>query len=80
MIYEIRTYQLKVGSLAEAEKRYGEAYEHRITDLALKAYEHALEPKRLVMPKGGHFDRYLSQFEAASRTAVDWFKAGREVA
>ena len=29
MIYEIRTYGLKVGSLAEVEKRYGEAYEHR---------------------------------------------------
>jgi hypothetical protein len=29
MIYEIRTYRLKVGSLAEVEKRYGEAYEYR---------------------------------------------------
>ena len=29
MIYEIRTYGLKVGSLAEVEKRYGEAYQHR---------------------------------------------------
>jgi fermentation-respiration switch protein FrsA (DUF1100 family) len=26
------------------------------TDVALKAYERALEPKRLVMIKGGHFD------------------------
>jgi hypothetical protein len=29
MIYEIRTYRIKPGSLAEVEKRYGEAYEHR---------------------------------------------------
>ena len=29
MIYEIRTYGLQTGSLAEVEKRYGEAYEHR---------------------------------------------------
>src|SRR5262245_8027474 len=29
MIYEIRTYGVKVGSVAEVEKRYGEAYQHR---------------------------------------------------
>ena len=29
MIYEIRTYRVKVGSLAEVEKRFGEAYEQR---------------------------------------------------
>lgn len=29
MIYEIRTYQIAPGSLAEVEKRFGEAYEHR---------------------------------------------------
>ena len=29
MIYEIRTYGLQTGSLAEVEKRYGEAYEFR---------------------------------------------------
>jgi len=44
-------------------------------DLALKAYQRALEPKRLVMLKGGHFDPYLGQFETASRAAIDWFKA-----
>lgn len=45
------------------------------TDLALKAYERALEPKRLVMIKGGHFDPYLGEFETASRAALEWFKA-----
>lgn len=45
------------------------------TDLALEAYERALEPKRLVMTRGGHFDPYLSEFDTASRAAIDWFKA-----
>ena len=44
------------------------------TDLALAAYENALEPKRLVMIKGGHFDPYLSEFDNASSAAADWFK------
>jgi fermentation-respiration switch protein FrsA (DUF1100 family) len=44
------------------------------TDLALRAYERALEPKRLVMTKGGHFDPYLDEFPTASRAAIDWFK------
>ena len=46
-----------------------------VTDLALKAYERALEPKRLVMIKGGHFDPYLDEFKTASHAAIDWFKA-----
>ncbi|RAS35570.1 alpha/beta hydrolase [Paraburkholderia bryophila] len=45
-----------------------------VTDLALKAYEQALEPKRLVMLKGGHFDPYLAEFPTSSREAVDWFR------
>jgi dienelactone hydrolase len=45
------------------------------TDLAPKAYERALEPKRLVMIKGGHFDPYLDEFTKASSVAIDWFKA-----
>jgi len=44
------------------------------TDLALKAYEGALEPKRLVMVKGDHFDPYLGEFDRASRAAVEWFE------
>jgi fermentation-respiration switch protein FrsA (DUF1100 family) len=46
-----------------------------LTDLALKAYERALEPKRLVMLKGGHFDPYLAEFKTASGAAIDWFRA-----
>jgi fermentation-respiration switch protein FrsA (DUF1100 family) len=45
-----------------------------VTDLALKGYERALEPKKLVMIKGGHFDPYLGEFKTASHAAVDWFR------
>jgi hypothetical protein len=44
-----------------------------LTDLALAAYERALEPKSLVLIPGGHFAAYLEGFEVASRAAVDWF-------
>src|SRR5262245_57353433 len=40
MIYEIRTYRLKVGSLAEAEKRFGEADEHRNEVLPVAGFFH----------------------------------------
>jgi fermentation-respiration switch protein FrsA (DUF1100 family) len=43
------------------------------TDLALAAYERALEPKSLVLIPGGHFTAYLEGFEVASKAAVDWF-------
>jgi fermentation-respiration switch protein FrsA (DUF1100 family) len=44
------------------------------TDLALAAYERALEPKRLQLISGGHFDPYLSQFDMASGAAIAWFR------
>ncbi|MGW7261336.1 hypothetical protein [Streptomyces sp. NPDC054834] len=37
-----------------------------VTDLALAAYERALEPKRLQPIPGGHFDPYTGQFDQAS--------------
>ena len=40
MIYEFRTYQLKPGSLAEVEKRFGEGYEHRKKFSPLAAFWH----------------------------------------
>jgi fermentation-respiration switch protein FrsA (DUF1100 family) len=46
-----------------------------VTDLALAAYERALEPKRLELVPGGHFDPYRSQFDQSSRAALDWFHA-----
>lgn len=45
-----------------------------VTDLALSAYERALQPKKLVTVPGGHFDPYLSQFEKSSSAALDWFR------
>jgi fermentation-respiration switch protein FrsA (DUF1100 family) len=44
------------------------------TDLALAAYEKALQPKRLVMFPGGHFDGYVKYFRESSSAAVDWFR------
>jgi fermentation-respiration switch protein FrsA (DUF1100 family) len=45
-----------------------------VTDLALAAYERALEPKKLVTIAGGHFDPYLGQFQKSSGAALDWFR------
>ncbi|WP_213878942.1 alpha/beta hydrolase [Pseudomonas sp. dw_358] len=45
-----------------------------VPDAALKAYEQALQPKHLVLLDCGHFDPYLSQFQASSSAAVEWFK------
>ena len=45
-----------------------------VADQALAGYEKALHPKRLVTLKGGHFDAYIKDFEAASGAAIDWFK------
>lgn len=44
-----------------------------LTDTALAAYEQALEPKRLELLPGGHFDPYVAGFAQSSRAAVDWF-------
>jgi fermentation-respiration switch protein FrsA (DUF1100 family) len=44
------------------------------TDLALDAYQRALEPKRLVLVSGGHFDVYHGPgFQPAANAARDWF-------
>jgi hypothetical protein len=40
MIYEIRTYRIAAGSLAEVEKRYGEAYQYRKKYSELTAFLH----------------------------------------
>lgn len=45
-----------------------------VTDLALAAYERALEPKRLVLVAGGHFDAYEAEFEVSSGAARRWFQ------
>jgi fermentation-respiration switch protein FrsA (DUF1100 family) len=45
-----------------------------IADLALAAYERALEPKRLALIPGGHFDPYLDRFPLAEAAATEWFR------
>jgi hypothetical protein len=45
-----------------------------VAALALAAYERALEPKRLALIPGGHFDPYLDQFPLAVAAATEWFR------
>ena len=42
-------------------------------DMAIAAYNDALEPKRLVLLEGGHFDAYVADFDKAANPARDWF-------
>jgi hypothetical protein len=44
------------------------------TDLALSAYRQALEPKRLVLLDGDHFDVYDKTRAQATEAATDWFE------
>src|SRR5262249_33418901 len=46
-----------------------------VSDLALAAYEHAYEPKRLVLLPGGHFDAYVELFDQSAGPACEWFQA-----
>ncbi len=44
-----------------------------VADEAIAAYNQALEPKKLVLIPGGHFDAYARGFDVASTAARDWF-------
>src|SRR5262249_45060540 len=44
-----------------------------VADEAIAAYGRALEPKKLALLRGGHFDAYVADFAAASGAARDWF-------
>jgi hypothetical protein len=44
-----------------------------VADEALAAFNRALEPKRLVLLPGGHFDAYVDNFDEAASAAADWF-------
>jgi uncharacterized protein len=44
-----------------------------VADEAFRAFNEALEPKRLVVLDGGHFDAYVAGFEQAASPARDWF-------
>lgn len=44
-----------------------------VSDEAIAAYERALQPKKLEILPGGHFDAYVAGFDRASGAARDWF-------
>ncbi len=44
-----------------------------VADEAIAAYNRALEPKKLALLRGGHFDAYVKDFAASSGAARDWF-------
>src|SRR4051812_14914262 len=44
-----------------------------VVDEALAAYNRALEPKKLVILPGGHFDAYVGDFDRAAGEAAQWF-------
>jgi len=44
-----------------------------VSDEALAAYARALEPKKLTLLAGGHFDAYVKDFDRSSAPARDWF-------
>ena len=46
-----------------------------VADEAIAAFNQALEPKKLVLVPGGHFDAYGAGFDATSSAARDWFAA-----
>jgi len=44
-----------------------------VADEAFAAFNRALEPKRLVVLGGGHFDAYVKDFTLSSDSAREWF-------
>ena len=44
------------------------------TDLAVAGFDKALEPKKLVILPGGHFDAYVNGFSLSSGNAIAWYK------
>jgi uncharacterized protein len=43
------------------------------TDIALRAFNKALEPKKLMIVPGDHYGSYLEAFDQTSAAARDWF-------
>jgi len=43
------------------------------SELAIAAFDTAHQPKELIIMPGGHFDAYVTGFEASSGPARDWF-------
>jgi fermentation-respiration switch protein FrsA (DUF1100 family) len=43
-------------------------------ELSLRVFESALEPKKVVIHPGGHFQTYTKHFDITFGAALDWFK------
>jgi hypothetical protein len=41
--------------------------------LMLPTYESALEPKKVVITRGDHYDPYMDEFETATTATREWF-------
>ena len=74
MIYEVRTYQVNTGSLAEVEKRFGEAYEYRKKYSPLAGFFHTeLGPLNEIIhvwPYESHAER--EKIRAAAAKDGNW--------
>jgi fermentation-respiration switch protein FrsA (DUF1100 family) len=44
------------------------------SQLMLPFYESALQPKKVVITKGDHYDPYMDEYDKATGAARDWFK------
>ena len=44
-----------------------------VSDLAIKAYEKAYQPKKLVLLRGRHFDAYVEEFDQSCQPTCEWF-------
>jgi len=44
-----------------------------VSDLAIRAYEQAYQPKKLILLPGGHFDAYVEEFDQSCQPACEWF-------
>src|SRR2546428_14022439 len=74
MIYEIRTYKLKPGSLGEVEKRFGEAYEYRKKYSPLTAFWHTeIGPLNEIIHVWGYQDLAArAKIRAEAAKDADW--------
>jgi hypothetical protein len=74
VIYEIRTYEIAPGSLAEVEKRFGEAYEHRKKYSPLTAFWHTeIGPLNQIIHVWGYDSlQHRTEVRAAAAKETGW--------
>jgi hypothetical protein len=74
VIYEIRTYQIAPGSLAEVEKRFGEGYEYRKKHSELTAFWHTeIGPLNEIIHVWGYSDlAERAKIRAGAAKETNW--------